>query len=90
MPPPSGPSALRQLELSTPQGGLAAATGGLAQRAPTWLKVAVPVIGLNSAVQSVIDHPSRTLSTIGHDAKSAASTVGNVAKNAYNAVASIF
>lgn len=91
---PSAPSALKQLELSVPNGGLAATTGSLAQKAPTWLKVAVPVVGLNSAVQSFIDHPSATLSSIGHSTKNFATSTGSAIKGAatsvYHDVAGIF
>ncbi len=48
-----------------------ATLGNLAQRAPTWLKLAVFPVGVTAVAQGVITHPVDTAKKIGGAAESA-------------------
>ncbi len=56
-----------------------ATLGNLAQRAPTWVKVAVFPVGVTAVAQGVITHPV-----------DAAKKVGSAASSVYHSIASIF
>ncbi len=83
--------------------GIPAASKGLdaASKAPTWLKVALPVVALNGAVQSVIRSPASTAKkvasttvgaakAVGGAASSVGRTVGGAASSVGHAFSSIF
>jgi hypothetical protein len=54
-----------------------ASLGSAAQRAPTWLKLAVFPIGVTAVTQGVITHPLDTVKKVGGAVSSAAHSVGN-------------
>jgi hypothetical protein len=94
VPAASGPPLGRQLETSVPgYGGIASATGSLAQSAPTWMKLAVLPVGATALAQDLIDHPGATISAGAHDVKNAATTIASGAKSAavsiYHSVAGL-
>jgi hypothetical protein len=83
---PKPPSLLAQAQLAAPYGSAAAVVGKAAQKAPTWLKLAVPVVGLNSVVQGVIDNPSGALKKAGGVAKSVGSATVGAGKTVVNSI----
>lgn len=54
-----------------------AGLGSLAQRAPTWAKVAVFPIGVTAVAQSTITHPVDTAKKVGSAISGAAHSVGS-------------
>ena len=84
-PAPASPNALQIAEQAASKklGVPLAQLGAAAQKAPTWLKVAVFPVGVTAAAQAVINHPTQTVKNVAtaavSDTKKVVGAVVNVA-----------
>ncbi|HET7485839.1 MAG TPA: hypothetical protein VFJ64_10765 [Solirubrobacterales bacterium] len=83
-PPPSAPGFWEQTvagaeaTIQRTTGVPVASIGSAAQKAPTWLKVAVFPVGVTSVAQGVITHPVDTAKSVGRKLSSAYHAVGSL------------
>lgn len=77
-PPPANNFGTELEQLITGKTGVpVAAIGSAAQRAPTWVKIAVLPVGATAVAQSVITHPVDTAKKVGSAAAGVVHSVGS-------------